>query len=552
MRYRKFVGLEIGEQEYSFAELEGDYKTGFQLNYFYKAKIPLLALPGAEKTQERVIDWELLINQIKKKFKERNLISAAVTVTLPEVYYSFFLLSLPPVKVKDLRPLLEKEIKKTHPLKEGVNYEIEYMILGEKKARSINVLAVLIEQDGLREFHNNFNALDVKPLVFSIKPLSLYSLITQFYPDLRDIILVDIGKDTTNILFLKNGQLQFIRNMYLTLGNIEQSLSKSLLVPIDVAREFINKYGFDFNSYPQDEKGERFKSFIISYLNRFKSELQRSILFYQEKIAGGQKISKIYLCGSALRIKSTGEVFKSELKLDAEVLPFPEKLKVNAEAEDYRQEFSTSASSLGCCLLPVLKEKINLIPRREGKKISTNIYFMLIAIFLILDTLIFYSSMEYKKKLGLLRTEFQQLERTLQGFSPELEKNYEKVEKKKEEIADLEVKFLNAQRPQLDWKQLFLTFARIVGKEVLITDFRIFFDDAENMCFEIKGGYRGTYPDAQLTLRKLRLGLEESEYFSDVEFNIFRGGEVRIGEARTFSFKIWGLIEPGVLKKEKL
>ncbi|HDI45835.1 MAG TPA: hypothetical protein ENF60_00680, partial [Candidatus Omnitrophica bacterium] len=76
MKYRKFVGLEIGGQDYSVAELEGDPKTGFQLNYFHKEKIPLLALPGAEKTQERVIDWELLINQIKKKFKERNLTSA--------------------------------------------------------------------------------------------------------------------------------------------------------------------------------------------------------------------------------------------------------------------------------------------------------------------------------------------------------------------------------------------------------------------------------------------------------------------------------------------
>ena len=552
MKYRKFVGLEIGGQDYSVAELEGDPKTGFQLNYFHKEKIPLLALPGAEKTQERVIDWELLINQIKKKFKERNLTSAVVTVTLPESYYNFFLLSLPPVKAKDFRTLLEKEIKKTHPLKEGVNYEIGYMVLGEKRISSLNVLAVVIEQDRLREFHNNFNALGIKPSVFSIKPLSLYSLITQFYPELRDIILVDIGKDTTNILFFKNGQLQFIRNMYLTLGNIEQALSKSLLVPVDIAREFINKYGFDLEGYPQDEQGRRFKSYVISYLDRFKSELQRSILFYQEKIAGGQKISRIYLCGSALEIKSAGRVFKSELKLDAEVLPFPEKLRVYSEVEDYREKFAASVSSLGCCLLPVLKEKINFIPKIEKKKISKNIYFILIAICIILDVVILYSSKGYKKKLGLLQTEFQQLDKTLKVFPPELEKNYQKVEKKKKEIADLEEKFINAQKPHPDWKQLFLTFARIVNKEVLITDFRIFFDENENMHFEIRGEYQGTYPDAQLTLRKLRLRLEESKYFSGIEFNIFRGGEVRIGQARTFSFRMEGLIETGILKKEKL
>ncbi|OQX83807.1 MAG: hypothetical protein B6D53_01585 [Candidatus Omnitrophica bacterium 4484_49] len=552
MKYRKFVGLEIGEREYSIVELEGDIKTGFQLNYFRTGTIPLLTLPGAEKTQERVIDWELLIDEIKKEFRNRNLSSASVAVTLPESYYNFFLLSLPPVKAKDLSPLLEKEIRKTHPFEEGVNYEIGYMILGERRGRGINVLAVVMEQDRLREFHNNFNALDVKPSVFSIKPLSLYSLITQFYPDLRNIILVDIGKDTTNILFIRNGQLQFIRNMYLTLGNIEQSLSKSLLVPIDVSREFINKYGFDLDSYPQDEQGKRFKSYVISYLNRFKSELQRSILFYQEKIAGGQKISRIYLCGSALGIKSTGEVFKSELKLDAEVLPFPEKLGVDSGAENYRREFPVSASPLGCCVLPVLKEKINLIPKREQKKISKNIYFIVTVICIILDAVILYSSGGYKRKLGSLQTEFQQLDKTLKVFSPELEKNYQKVDEKKAEIADLEEKFINAQRPHPDWKQLFLTFARIVGKEVLINDFRIFFDESENMHFEIQGEYRGTYPDAQLTLRKLRLGLEESKYFSGVEFNIFRGGEVKIGEARTFSFKIEGLIETGVLKKEEL
>jgi Tfp pilus assembly PilM family ATPase len=552
MKYKKFVGLEIGEREYSFVELEGDLKSGFQVNYFHSEEIPLLTLPGAEKIQERVIDWELLINQIKKEFRERKLSSGAVTVTLPESYYNFFLLSLPPVKGKDLSPLLEKEVKKIHPLKENVKYELGYMLLGERRVRSINVLAVLIEQDRLREFHNNFNVLDVRPSVYSIKPLSLYSLLIHFYPQLKNIILVDIGKETASILFIRNGQLQFIRNMYLTLGNIETALSKSLLVPIDVAREFIHKYGLDFDNYPQDEQGRRFKSYIISFLNRFKSELQRSILFYQEKIAGGQKISKIYLCGSALRIKSVDEVFRSELKLDAELLPLPEKLNFQAEVEEYKQKFAIYASAVGCCLLPFLKEKINLVPKKERKKISKNVYFMIALGFIILDILILYSSIGYKKKLSSLKTELQQLDKVLKAFSPDLEKNYHKVDQKRAEIADLEEKFITAQRPHFNWKQLFLTFAKIVGKEVLITDFRIFFDESENMHFEIQGEYKGTYPDAQLTLRKLRLGLEESEYFSGVDFTIFRGGEVKIGEVKVFPFKINGLIEPGVLKKEEL
>lgn len=552
MRYRKFVGLEIDEREYSFVELEGDLKSGFQVNYFQSKETPLLALPGAEKTQERVIDWELLIDQIKKEFRERKLNSAAVTVTLPESYYNFLLLSLPPVKRRDLSPLVEREIKKTHPLKENVKYELDYMHLGGERVRNINVLAVLIEQDRLQEFHNNFNVLDVRPSVYSIKPLSLYSLLIHFYPQLKNVILVDIGKETTSILFIRNGQLQFIRNMYITLGNIETALSKSLLVPMDEAREFINKYGFDFENYPQDEQGRRFKSYIISFLNRFKSELQRSILFYQEKIADGQKISKIYLCGFALKIKSVDEVFRSELKLDAELLPLPEKLNFQTEVEEYKQKFAIHASAVGCCLLPLLKEKISFVPRKERKRVSKNVYFMIALGFVILDSLILYSSIGYKKKLSSLKTELQELDKVLKTFPPDLVKKYREVKQKKKEIADLEEKFMTAQRPHLAWKQLFLTFAKLVGKEVLITDFRIFFDENENMHFEIQGEYKGTYPDTQLTLRKLRLRLEESEYFSNVDFTIFRGGEVKIGEVRVFPFKINGLIEPRVLKKEEL
>ncbi|MDP8234336.1 MAG: pilus assembly protein PilM [Candidatus Saelkia tenebricola] len=555
MAVKKLVGIELGLENLRIAELDSAGTSDFKINSLREIPIPMLTLPGGERTNERIVDWEILISKLKEEFKGRNYASASISFIIPPKDANTILLTVPLIKGKDMIQFLEREVKKTVTMAEDVETQIAYLKLSEKAVKTDktqDVLTVLTDRAKLADYFNNFISTGIRPNMFTVKSFSLFSLLIKLYPDLSDAALVDVGQDLTSIVIVKSGQLKFVRNIYVTMESLKNLISQELFISVKETEDFLNKYGFEFESYPDVDQVQKYKNSVFKFLDKFKAELQRSILFYQEKYGDGDKISDVILTGTALNIKGLQQVFKDRIKLNVNILPVSKKITLSSNIKEPENIYHLYTACIGSALSFDLKSKLNLVPKSEKKKISKAIYAEICAVFLIAYGVAYYYYIGYDKKIFAKEEAFNQIQVEMQKHPADLEQKYDNVLKKREEFFDLKESFSDFQKPYINWERLFIEVGNLIDLQMLVESIWISFTEDEEMVFQIDGNYVGTFPDAQLTLRKVRLGLEESKLFKDVKFEIKRSGKVRIGEVKEFPYTIAGYVEENVQEKRKL
>ncbi len=552
MKDKKYLSFELNKKSLKILEIETSSQGEFKIAYYKDIAIPMLTLPGGEKTKEMVVDWDMLLNQLKAEIKGRNYSNSLISLTVPSKDASDTVLTIPLIKGKDIVQFLEREIKKTTVIQDDRNNKIEYLKLGDRTVKTgkvQDILTVVTDADKLNDYLSNFGSLGVRPHIFTIKTYALYSLASNLYPGFKDIVLVDVGSELTSMIIIKDGQLRFARSMYVTIGNIVDVVSQETNASERDVEDFIDKYGFKFDSYPETDESKGYKKSILRFIDKFRAELQRSLLFYQEKFSPGSKVSKIVLTGAGLRVADVDQVLKDRLKLEVETLPLPKNIVADDEFKDVYSVFS---SCLGGALIPELKSKFNLAPKVERDRAGRRLHLEIAVVFCLIYVTIYFLYLGYKKELSVQKKQLNQVEFEIGGYPDDLEQEYQEVLKEQEEFSELKRGFSELQKPYIKWGYLFSEISVLIDPTMLVMDFWVGFNAEGAMVFQIKGEYEGTYPDAQLVLRKVRLSFEESELFENVKFEIQRSGKVKIGEVRGYPYTMAGYINSKHLTKREL
>ncbi len=552
MKDKKYLSFELNRKSLKFVEIEGSSQGGFKVVYYKDMAIPMLTLPGGEKTKEMVVDWDILLKQLKGEIKERNYSNSLISLTVPSKDASDTVLTIPLIKGRDIVQFLEREIKKTTVIQDDKNNKVEYLKLGDRAVKSgkvQDILTVLTDKDKLNDYLSNFGSLGVRPHIFTIKAYALYSLVMNLYPELDDIVLVDVGSELTSMIIVKDGQLRFARSMYVTIGNIVDVVSQENRVSEKEIEEFINQHGFKFNAYPETDQAGKYKKSILRFMDKFRAELQRSILFYQEKFSSGGKVSKMVLTGAGLGVADVADVLRERLRLEIDILSPSAKIVAD---DEFKNRYSLFASCIGSALIPELKSSFNLAPKAERDRAGKRLHFEIAAVFCLVYATIYFLYLGYTKEVSVQKKRLNQIEFEIEGYPDDLEKRYQELLVEKKDFSDLEEIFLELQRPHIKWEDFFSEISNLINPDMLVIDFWVGFDSEGSMVFQVKGSYESTYPDAQLTLRKVRLSFEESKLFENVKFEIQRAGEVKIGEVRSFPYIIAGYINPDYSVKRQL
>ena len=552
MKDNKYLSLELSKKSLRIVEMEGSSQGDFKVSYYKDIVMPMLTLPGGEKTKEMVVDWDILINQLKAEVKNRNYGNSLISLTVPSKDASDTVLTIPLIKGKDIVQFLEREIKKTTVIQDDRNNKIEYLKLGDrsgKVGKVQDILTVVTDTDKLNDYLSNFGSLGVRPHIFTIKTYALYSLIENLYPEFKNVVLIDVGNELTSMIIIRDGQLKFARSMYVTIGNIVDVTSQENNVSEKNIEDFISQYGFKFDSYPETDEGKSYKRSILRFLDKFRAELQRSILFYQEKFGSGNKISKVVLTGGGLRVADVTGFLRDRLKLGIEILSLPKRLTAD---DNFKSSYSLYASCVGGALTPELKSKFNIAPKVERDRAGRRIHLGIAVVFCFFYITLYFLYLGYKKEVSVQKKQLSQFEFEINNYPNNLDQEYKEISSSKEEFSKLKQGFSDLQKPYIEWEAFFTEISKLIDPTLLVVDFWIGFNSENVMVFQIQGEYEGTYPDAQLILRKNRLSLEESEFFENIKFEIQRSGKVKIGEVRSYPYTMAGYIRPENLTKREL
>ena len=192
------------------------------------------------------------------------------------------------------------------------------------------------------------------------------------------------------------------------------------------------------------------------------------------------------------------------------------------------------------------------MPKVEKDRIGKRIHLEIAVVFLFVYAAMYYLHIGYKNRLSMQKKQLNQIQFEIEGYPENLEQDYNDVLSKKKDFSELEESFLKLQKPYIEWKGFFTEISNLIASDMLVTDFWIGFNSEGAMVFQIQGEYEGTYPDAQLALRKTRLSFEESDLFQNIKFEIQRSGKVKIGEVRSYPYTMAGYISSDFLAKREL
>lgn len=356
------VGLDVGSTSIKMVLLKED-----------NGKISVL------KAKRVVIDPENreidLPKALQKALQGVLLKEARVVSVLTDPQGSFLKLSVPQMPRGELREALAWELKEKIPFDMGES-EFDFEILQDivdKGVKKLEILVAVSSKETTREHFSFLRRNDVIPSRVIQGPIALQSLFKKFQSGFDEpTAVLEMGSSMTELSVLQGRGLEFSRRIPVS----GEDFTKALLVPIrseqgvvslkpEEAEKVKFEYGLCQENLPhlldRPIPPSQLLPLVRPVAERLSSEIERSLIFYQEQSSGG-KVKRLLLSGGGAALKGL-DAFLSE-SLGIEVIschPFEELPLRGAVEEAVKESPQEFTSALGAALSS--ESGINLLPQ---------------------------------------------------------------------------------------------------------------------------------------------------------------------------------------------
>lgn len=530
----RFLGLDLGSSSIKYVQIERRPRRIQLLNCGNFVLDPPDKKPDSEQVENR--HGEILTERLRPQNFKNTLIKTAISGM--EVIFKNIQL---PKKIsgRELQKAVPWACRKDLPFPiEATSFEFSKIPNKPKAADGQQQVFVVAAQKDLVSQHIRLlGETGIIPAKISTIPVALWHTFRTCVRKDQDAChaVVDIGANSSHIVFIDRGHLQFAREVTTAGDDFTKALAGTLFVDgkeIVLSKEraeiIKQKYGLP-HAPATDEIVEGVPLIEVSamlgqVLDKLVTDLQRTIDFYKEKF-NGDGVKKIYLTGGGAMLANLTGRLSQELKVDVAILnPFETlSLQKFKEAEAIKKAGPRFAVAVGLAL--DRGNDMNLLPP-DLKRTHVWQYFKRILRYLSVITLLAMMllsqniSRQFSKlqqRLVTLQTEFQktaprrqrfqELQHDLQQLNGELQ-NFQIMEGRHDKAA-VYMKVLSNLLP----RQMSLTSVRLTRglpkngnlenapiRETLTID---------GIAFE-NGSMQG------MNLAKFLLALENSGYFQIV------------------------------------
>jgi cell division ATPase FtsA len=253
-----------------------------------------------------------------------------------------------------------------------------------------------------------------------------------------DCVLLDIGATTTNILFVKEGELKSCRSLRAGSESITRALSQDLAVDTDSARDRaeqgdgspreddllapipleIDEDGGDPTRETERSAGELENAIVLQkqndFISRIHRETARSLSIYSTDVA----VSAIYLTGAASLARGVKERLEQQFRKPVIRLDFLNEGDHAVDAADHERVNAGLGIALGCALKMLGQEGLDLEFRRDELRYTRKFDLIKVALastVSLIFILMFLTWLNYQNTLKIRRHELGEILRHLNG-----------------------------------------------------------------------------------------------------------------------------------------
>jgi type IV pilus assembly protein PilM len=211
------------------------------------------------------------------------------------------------------------------------------IICSDKVNHSSRIQIIAAKKEAISSHIKKYTENNIETEIISCHPVALMRFISFSFPKLQDVIVFNIGSQSSLCLLLISGKIETSYPFFLGTQKIFEALSKDCP---DLPEHKIIEKAISLNFF---EVSSDNLPYLFETLSMMRKEIDRILIFFQSKVPL-QKIQNVILTGNVSLFPSLEPFFRSLLPKELELLPHP-------SVQDYQPEtLSSYAIPIGLAL----------------------------------------------------------------------------------------------------------------------------------------------------------------------------------------------------------
>ena len=301
-----FFSLDIGTNSMRIVQLVGDERRGWALSKY--AYVPIEEKVSADTSD---LGRKRLGEAILGAVQQAGIKTKNVALGLPASKTYTSIVETDTMTEREIAKSFKYEIDKYIPMPMS-EAKTDYIVLGlsPNDPAKTEILVSSIAKEFAEASLETIERTGLNVIAMEPEPLAMARSLA--IPGATDgNLIVDFGEKSTDLVIMFKGQPRLVRSIPGGFGMLVKTLSGSLGVREDQARQFIIKFGLAEDKI----EGQVFKV-LSAPLDSYAAELTKSVRFFQTKYAGG-KIGNIVLSGYAGMIPLFPEYIEAKTNIPA-------------------------------------------------------------------------------------------------------------------------------------------------------------------------------------------------------------------------------------------
>jgi len=262
---------------------------------------------GAAEPQERIAHAiKNVMYQIPRYNEVRTAISNSVVV--------FKELRLPFTSYEKIKMAVAFEVDPLLPFS-AQDAVIDFIITKiHKQEESADILVAAVQKQHIAAQLQLFEAAGINPNIITVDLFALYGLykrIPNYKKEINDVVLLDLGSQTTGIGYIQDHQLRYIRSLPKGISSIAKTVGKELSLQPGQAIGQIIRYGI------HKEDDPNYTTAVSNAIKQFWKDIQFTLSSFSQD-SDTDKKQKVILLGMATDIKGLQVFLQDELSIICE------------------------------------------------------------------------------------------------------------------------------------------------------------------------------------------------------------------------------------------
>jgi len=286
------LGIDVGTHSIKLIEIGREKDT---LTLLAAGSMPT---PPKALSSNITADYEAVAYVIKQLVKETGAKSEKVNIALPESQVFTRVIEVPQLSKRELVSAIQWEAEQYIPLPlDQVN--MDFTILRDAKTTTsgkMEVLLIAAPKVLIERYMTILELADLEPAFAETEIIASSRAIAKSVASVKNVMIVAIGAQTTDITILRGGIIAFTRSISAGGEALSRSLSQSLDFTMVQAEEYKKTYGLQ-RGMLEGKLVAAMEPIMTTIMN----EIKRAIAFFGEKF-GSERIEAIILSGGSAKL----------------------------------------------------------------------------------------------------------------------------------------------------------------------------------------------------------------------------------------------------------